>query len=283
MPAPNSARLLPSAIRRLSRALPTAPPLALVLGSGFGGVSQALNVHQRWSYSDLPGFPVGSVPGHQNEVLWGALGGVDVLILSGRAHYYEGFDLDTITLPIRALHAIGVRAVLLTNAAGGIRPGLRPGHFVALSDHINLIGANPLRGVQDHHGTCGSPFVDMTETYDVLLRRILRAAGRASGITVKEGVYLGVSGPSYETPAEIRAFAALGADVVGMSTVAEAIVARHCGMKVAGLSGITNLAAGRGAKGTRLSHQDVLAQAVSRETAARQLVTAFVQGCVGRI
>lgn len=283
MPAPNPARLVSSAIRRLSRTIPKAPPLALVLGSGFGGVAQALDVHQRWSYSVLPGFPVGSVPGHQNEVLWGALGGVDVLILSGRAHYYEGFDLDTVTRPIRALHGLGVRAVLLTNAAGGIRPGLRPGQFLALSDHINLIGANPLRGAQERYGTYGSPFVDMTETYDPGLRKILRAAGRSSGITVQQGVYLGVSGPSYETPAEIRAFEVLGADVVGMSTVAEAIVARHCGLKVAGLSGITNLAAGRGAKGSRLSHQDVLAQAVSREAAARRLVTAFVQGCVGQI
>ncbi len=283
MPAPKPDRLLPSTIRRLARAIPTVPLLAMVLGSGFGAVGRALVVRRRWSYSDLPGFPVGSVPGHQCEFLWGSLGGIDVLVLSGRAHYYEGFELDVVTLPIRALHGLGVRAVLLTNAAGGIRPGLRPGHFMAISDHINLVGTNPLRGIWETGGAGRSSFVDMTEAYDVALRRVLRNAGRALGIPVKEGVYLGVSGPSYETPAEIRAFAALGADVVGMSTVAEAIVARHCGMRVVGLSGITNLAAGRGGKGSRLSHEDVLAQAASREDSARRLVTAFVQASAGQI
>ena len=283
MPAPNPDRLFASTIRRLSRAIPTVPPLALVLGSGFGGVGRALTLKKRWSYSDLPGFPEGSVPGHQCELLWGSLGGVDVLVLSGRAHYYEGFELDAVTLPIRALQQLGVRAVLLTNAAGGIRPGLRPGHFMAISDHINLIGTNPLRGIRGSAGSSRSSFVDLTEAYDVALRRVLRIAGRALGIPVKEGVYLGVSGPSYETPAEIRAFAALGADVVGMSTVAETIVARHCGLRVVGLSGITNLAAGRGGKGNRLSHEDVLAQAASREDSAQRLVTAFVQASAGQI
>lgn len=277
MPAPHLDRLLASTVRRLARSIPKVPPLAVVLGSGFGSIGRAIDVKKSWRYEDLPGLPVGSVPGHQCELIWGGLGDVEVLVLSGRAHYYEGLDLTEVTLPIRVLHRLGVRAVLLTNAAGGIRRGLRPGHFMAISDHINMIGANPLRGARACFGRGHSTFVDMTEAYDPALRRLLRVAGRTAGISVSEGVYLGVSGPSYETPAEIRAFAALGADAVGMSTVAETIVARHCGLRVVGLSGITNLAAGLGQKGSRLSHDEVLAQATSREDAARRLVTDFVQ------
>jgi inosine/guanosine/xanthosine phosphorylase family protein len=258
------------------------PSIGIVLGSGFGGVRREMTEQRSWSYAELPGFPVGTVPGHECRLLWGTLGGVPVVVLSGRAHYYEGFDLDQVTYPVRVLAALGLKVLLLTNASGGIRAGLRPGDFMAISDHINFLGANPLRGVQrqSHFGLKGAAgFTDLTEAYDPELRQILRSAGRAAGVRVKQGVYLAVSGPSYETPAEIRAFGRWGADAVGMSTVAETIVARHCGLRVAGLSGVTNLAAGRGGKGVRLSHEDVLAQAQSRETAASRLVLEFVKKC----
>lgn len=264
---------------RLARAIGTAPLLGIVLGSGFAGVTRLIQSRRAWAYEEIPGFPVGHVPGHQCQLIHGELGGHSVLVLSGRAHFYEGYDLAQVTFPMRVLAALGVRSVLLTNAAGGIARQLLPGDFMAISDHINLLGTNPLRGALRHTGFVPegeTAFTDLSEAYDPDLLRALKEAGRREKVRVRTGVYLAVPGPSYETPAEIRSFARLGADAVGMSTVAETIVARQCGMRVAGLSCITNLAAGRGGKGARLNHEDVLAQARSREEAAGRLVAAFV-------
>jgi len=237
-------------LKKLSRLRPT---LAIVLGSGFHHVLSRLEVETEVPYGSLPGFPPVGVSGHAGQLLMGSLGGTPVMVLSGRAHFYEGHPMERVTFAVRALAAYGIRDLLLTNAAGGVNRSFRPGDFMVVTDHINLMGANPLRGAP----LPGLPrFVDLTCAYDEELRRLLCRAGQKCGTKLRSGVYLAVSGPSYETPAEIRAFARLGADAVGMSTVPETVVARQCGMKVAALSCITNLAAGRG-RGT-LSHAEVL-------------------------
>jgi purine-nucleoside phosphorylase len=230
-----------------------------------------MTIDTRVPCSKLPGFPRPGVSGHAGEVLAGNLDGTPALVLSGRAHFYEGHPMEAVTFAVRTLAEFGVRDLLLTNAAGGIHRRFRPGDFMGLSDHINLMGANPLRG---EPAPGRERFVDLTRTYDPGLLRLLRLAAGKARARFHSGVYLAVSGPSYETPAEIRAFARLGADAVGMSTVPEAIVARQCGLRVAGLSCITNLAAGRSRRA--LSHDDVLETAARvRETAAK-LVEHFV-------
>jgi purine-nucleoside phosphorylase len=256
-------------LRRLSRLRPT---LALVLGSGFHHVLRELRVDAEIAYQRLPGFPPTGVSGHAGQLLIGRLGGTPVMVLSGRAHYYEGHPMEVVTFAVRALAAYGIRDVLLTNAAGGVNRRFRPGDFMVLTDHINLMGVNPLRGA----AIAGLPrFVDLTQVYDPGLRRLLARAGRACGVKLQTGVYLAVCGPSYETPAEIRAFARLGADAVGMSTVPEAIAARQCGLRVAGVSCITNLAAGR-SRGV-LSHAEVLETAERVKNVAAVMLKRFAK------
>lgn len=255
----------------LSRLTRLRPTLALVLGSGFGHVIDRLQVEAEIPYEKLSGFPRPSVGGHQGKVIIGSFGDVPVCVLSGRAHYYEGHGMETVTFPVRVLAEFGIRDLLLTNAAGGINRRFRPGDFMCLTDHINLMGANPLRGPL---AKGRERFVDLTHAYDARLTGILRRAAKKVRLKLHSGVYIAVSGPSYETPAEIRAFACLGADAVGMSTVPEAIVARQCGLAVAGLSCITNLAAGRG--NALLSHADVLATGERVRQGAAALVEQFV-------
>jgi purine-nucleoside phosphorylase len=256
---------------RLQKACPLRPSLAIVLGSGFQHAAELLRADLALPYAEIPGFPNPSAGGHAGQLLIGKAGPTPVLILSGRAHYYEGHSMDQVTFPVRVLAECGVRALLLTNAAGGINPRFRPGDFMLITDHINAMGANPLRGPD----AAGQPrFVDLTHTYDPQLRRLLQAAARKVALRLRSGVYLAVAGPSYETPAEIRAYARLGADAVGMSTVPEAIVARQCGLSVAGLSCITNLAAGRTAR--PLSHAEVLRMGKRVKSAAGALLQSFV-------
>jgi inosine/guanosine/xanthosine phosphorylase family protein len=243
-------RPLAACVRRVARASDLRPALAVVLGSGLLGAADRLRVVATLDYTELPGFPKPGVRGHPGKLLVGLLAGQPVFILQGRAHYYEGLGMDEVVFPIRALAACGVRAVLLTNAAGAINPRFRAGDFMAVSDHINFMGINPLRGASE------SGFVDLTEAYDPALRRVVEGAGRDSGMKMRRGVYLAVTGPAYETPAEIRAFARLGADAVGMSLVPETVAARQCGLRVAGLSCLTNLAAGLGAG--EVSHEETL-------------------------
>jgi purine-nucleoside phosphorylase len=238
---------------RLKRLCRLRPTLAIILGSGFQQAVPELEVVQAIPYARLPGFPAAGGAGHAGELLSGRLAGTPLLVLRGRAHYYEGRSMAQVTFAVRALAAFGIRDLLLTNAAGAVHPRFRPGDFMLVTDHINLMGTNPLRG-RPVRGL--SSFVDLTDTYDAGLGRWLRQAARGCGIRLRGGVYLAVCGPSYETPAEIRAFARLGADAVGMSTVPEAIVARHCGMRVAAVSCLTNLAAG--ISGRELSHAEVL-------------------------
>ena len=261
-----------TAAARIGKLSRQRPALALVLGSGFHHALVKLRVRDKIPYARIPGFPKPTVSGHAGELFLGELGGTPVLVLSGRAHFYEGHPMERVTFAVRALAEFGIRDLLLTNAAGGVNRRFRPGDFMALTDHINFMGTNPLRGPSIK----GRPrFVDLTRTYDAVLRGWLREAGRKCKLKLQTGVYLAVSGPSYETPAEIEAFARLGADAVGMSTVPEAIVARQCGMKVAGLSCITNLAAGRG--GETLSHAEVLETAERVKNSAADLLEQFAK------
>ncbi len=223
----------------------------MILGSGFGSVAAAIQVETLVSFGDLPGLANPTVPGHAGEFLLGTFGGAPVIAVSGRLHPYEGHDAATVVFPVRVLAALGVRALLLTNAAGGIRQDLEPGDLVALTDHVNFAGFNPLRGCPGPHR-----FLDLTEAYSPALRHLLHHAAADAGIVLKEGIYGAMSGPSYETPAEIRCLATLGVDLVGMSTVAEVIAARHAGLEVAAVSCVTNRAAGLGG---RISHDEVLA------------------------
>ena len=260
------------AAAKLKKLSPLRPTLAIVLGSGFQHVLSVLKVDAEIPYSKLPGFPPVGVSGHSGQLLIGRLGGTPVIVLSGRTHFYEGHPMTLVTFAVRTLAAYGIRDLLLTNAAGGLNRQFRPGDFMAVTDHINLMGSNPLRGAT----LPDLPrFVDLTRAYDAGLRRLLHRAGQACGIKLRTGVYLAVSGPSYETPAEIRAFARLGADAVGMSTVPETIVARQCDLKVAAVSCITNLAAGR-SRGT-LSHAEVLETAEKVKNLAAQLLKNFAR------
>ena len=258
------------AAARLKKGSRLRPTLAIVLGSGFHHALTELRVAKKISYAKIPGFPVPSVSGHAGELYFGHLGKTPVMVLSGRAHFYEGHPMERVTFAVRALAAFGIRDLLLTNAAGGINKKFRAGDFMVLTDHINLMGANPLRGPAGP----GLPrFVDMTEVYDTKLRALLFRAGKSCNLRLQRGVYLAVSGPSYETPAEIHAFARLGADAVGMSTVPEAMVARQCGLNVAAISCITNLAAGIGKE--KLSHAEVLETAERVKTLAAKLLKYF--------
>jgi purine-nucleoside phosphorylase len=246
--------------------------IAVVLGSGFGQFRLDANVTGDLEAAEVPGFRSGSVSGHSGRVFKAVIGAIPVIGYAGRTHFYEGFSMEEITFPVRVLAALGVETLLLTNAAGGIHPKLRPGDFMVIRDHINFMGANPLRGFCQ----AGSErFVDFTTVYDLELRKALRAASRAVDRGGREGVYLAVSGPSYETPAEILAFQRLGADAVGMSTVPEAIVARQCGLRVAGLSLISNRAAGL--SGNELTHQEVIACGRSAAEPAAQIIREFVR------
>ena len=234
-----------------------APRLGIVLGSGLGGVADAVRDAIEVRYAELPGFPRPGVEGHRGRAVLGFLGGVPVAVLQGRAHVYEGASHADLATPVRALRLAGVEALVLTNAAGSLREDLSPGGLMLIADHINLTGANPLVGPNDD--ALGPRFPSLRDAYDPALRRALRDAAAGLGVALGEGVYLAVSGPSFETPAEIRAFRTLGADAVGMSTVHEAIVARHCGLRVAAVSAISNLAEGLSAE--PVTHEQTLRDA----------------------
>lgn len=229
------------------------PEIGLILGSGLGFFADdRIEVVGRLPYGEIEAFPVSTVPGHAGQFVYGRLEGKRVICMQGRFHFYEGYCMAELALPVGLMHRMGVHTLFVTNAAGGIHPDYTPGDFMMLSDHINFLGTNPLIGWQ---GDEGVRFPDMTAVYDRALRSKIRDWAKANDVDLKEGVYLATTGPSFETPAEIRAFAALGADAVGMSTVPEAIVARKFGMRVLGISCITNAAAG--ISKTELSHEEV--------------------------
>ncbi|MBX6332101.1 MAG: purine-nucleoside phosphorylase [Gemmatimonadaceae bacterium] len=248
------------------------PRTALILGSGLGDLVHYIEDPVQVPYRELPGFPPSAVAGHAGRVVAGRLAGAQVLAFAGRVHLYEGHAAATVALPVRLAHAVGARVLVVSNAAGGIRRTLRPGDLMLIRDHINLTGRNPLVGpVRDGE----TRFPDMSAPYDAELLLLLREAALAVGVPVVEGVYVAVLGPSYETPAEIRMLERLGADAVGMSTVPEVIAARALGMRVAGVSCITNPAAGIAA--APLSHADVLATSARVADAFVRLMTDFVR------
>src|SRR5712691_12476033 len=216
--------------------------VAIVLGSGLGGFDEALTESIAISYRDIPGFARATVEGHAGQLVIGKAGEVTVAAMQGRFHFYEGYDLEEVTFPIRVLKLLGVRTLVLTNAAGALNVEFVPGSLMVISDHLNLLGANPLTGPNDDR--FGPRFPDLTSVYAPELQNIVIEEARAMGLEMRRGIYAALSGPSYETPAEIHMVRTLGADAVGMSTVPEAIVARHMGMQVIGISCITNLAAG---------------------------------------
>jgi purine-nucleoside phosphorylase len=249
-----------------------APRLGIILGSGLGAVAEALEDAVTIPYTELPDFPAPSVHGHAGTLALGTLSGVSVACLQGRKHVYEGGDPGAMRGPVRALKAAGAEALFVTNAAGSLNPEVGPGSLMAISDHINMLGVNPLTGPNDE--VIGPRFPSLRDAYDPELRAVLHAAAGDLDIALAEGVYLATAGPSFETPAEIRAFRTLGADAVGMSTVPEVILARHAGMRVAAVSAITNLAEGMGSE--PLSHEQTLRYA---HQAAGYLTRLIIEFC----
>jgi purine-nucleoside phosphorylase len=249
--------------------------VGLVLGSGLGPFADSMADAFAVEYGAIPHFPASRVIGHAGRLVGGTVRGRRVLALSGRAHFYEGYDLRTVTFGVRVLSRLGIRTLILTNAAGGINTAFTSGALMVIDDHINLLGSNPLMG--PHDDRFGARFPDMTEVYSARLRAIAHDAARACQIAIQRGVYVAVHGPSYETPAEIRAFRSLGADAVGMSTVPEAIVARQMSMEVLGISCISNMAAG--VLPQPLNHDDVM----ETTRRVRQEFIALLEGVIERL
>ena len=218
------------------------PEAALVLGSGLGNFAETIRIEKTLDYREIDGFPVSTVPGHKGRFIFGYVDDLPVVIMQGRVHYYEGYSMREVTLPIRLMGLMGARVLFLTNASGGVNMGYQAGDFMMIQDHISCMIPSPLIGPNDE--TLGPRFPDMSDPYDSRLRDIIRRTAEAEQIPLKEGVYLQLTGPAYETPAEIRMARAFGADAVGMSTVCEAIAANHMGMKVCRISCITNMASG---------------------------------------
>lgn len=243
-----------SAAEFLASTLKIKPRVAVVLGSGLGAFAGALDEAQTVPYREIPGWPQSTAVGHAGKMVAGYVSGTPVIALAGRAHLYEGYTAQQAVYGVRSLAKFGVKSIVLTNAAGGINPAFAPGTLVLISDHINLQGQNPLTGPNDD--SLGPRFPDMSEAYSKRFRAIARAAGEELGLALPEGVYAALAGPNYETPAEIRYLRAIGADLVGMSTVPETIAANHMGMAVLGISCVTNFAAG--VIEQRLDHKEVL-------------------------
>ncbi len=228
------------------------PHIAIILGTGLGRLASEIDIVDAFPYADVPHFPVSTVEGHQGRLLFGRLGGQPVMALDGRFHYYEGYSMKEVTFPVRVMHELGIDTLFVSNAAGGMNPDFEIGDLMLITDHINHMPEHPLRG---KNLPTGPRFPDMSEAYDHQLLAMARDVAAEKGIRVRQGVYLGTSGPTFETPAEYKMFRILGADAVGMSTVPEVIVARHCGIRVFGVSVITDL--GVEGKIIEVSHEEV--------------------------
>ena len=247
------------AIETIRRHTSQQPAIGLVLGSGLGGLADEIDNATVIPYGDIPSWPQSTVHGHSGNLVIGELEGISVIAQQGRAHFYEGYDLSQVTFPIRVMHFMRAETVILTNAAGGLNPSYSPGDVMLINDHINIVGMvgnNPLMGLNDE--TIGPRFPGMTHTYDRELRRLARSVADQHEINLREGVYVGLSGPNYETPAEVRMLRHCGADAVGMSTVHEVLVARHAGMRVLAFSGITNAAIDTIEADADANHEEVL-------------------------
>jgi purine-nucleoside phosphorylase len=246
-----------AAVRRRTRYAPT---IGIILGSGLSALADAVEDADRIPYTEIPYWPSSTVAGHPGQLVIGRLEGQEVMVMQGRAHYYEGYSMAQVTLPVRVMQLMGISTLIVTNAAGGLNPAFHAGDLMLISDHIGLIGMvglNPLRGPNDD--TLGPRFPDMSQAYDAELRALARQVARALGLLLHEGVYICISGPSFETPADLRFLRLIGADAVGMSTVPEVIVARHGGLRVLGISGITNMARLEPAPDQPTTHDEVLA------------------------
>jgi purine-nucleoside phosphorylase len=251
------------------------PRVAVVLGSGLGGFADDFEDAVRIPYEDIPGFARSTAQGHAGRLVIGKIDQVPLLAMQGRVHYYEGYPLEQVTFPIRTFKLLGIKTLILTNAAGGINVQLTQGALMVLSDHLNLMGDNPLKGPNDSR--FGPRFPDMSAVYSPALQELVVEEARTLGVEVRRGIYCALSGPSYETPAEIHLLRNLGADAVGMSTVPEAIVARHMGIEVLGISCITNMAAGIGDE--PINHEEVMATG----DRVRSTFTQLLRSVVGRV
>jgi purine-nucleoside phosphorylase len=249
-----------------------APEIAIILGSGLAALADHVAADARIPYGTIPHFPVGSVEGHPGRLVIGTLEGRPVAVMQGRVHHYEGYSLAEVVFPVRVSSALGARLLIVTNAAGGLNRLFRAGELMVITDHINFMGSNPLIGPNEEE--LGPRFPDMVDAYDPALVQHAEAVALREGIALRKGVYVGVSGPSYETPAELRMMARWGGDAVGMSTVHEVIAARHLGMRVLGLSAITDMATGEATQ--HVTHGDVLATAKRIEPAFVRLVRRIV-------
>lgn len=229
------------------------PEIAIVLGSGLGAFGDQIQVEQTLSYHELEGFPVSTVKGHKGQFLFGYIGEVPVVLMQGRVHFYEGYTISDVVLPVRLMKLMGAHTLFLTNASGGINPAFHPGGLMMLTDHVSIFAPNPLIG--ENIEELGTRFPDMSQVYDLELQKILTDTAEENGIELFEGVYAQLTGPSFESPAEIRMLGKLGVDAVGMSTVVEAIVANHMGMRICGVSCISNMAAG--ISENPLTHEEV--------------------------
>ncbi|HYM59444.1 MAG TPA: purine-nucleoside phosphorylase [Thermoanaerobaculia bacterium] len=249
------------------------PKAGVILGSGLGNVVEAVAVESAIPYADIPGAKVSTVAGHSGRLILGHAGSLPVAIMQGRVHFYEGYSMEDVLFLARVLGRLGIKQLVVTNAAGGVNTSYRPGDLMLISDHINFMGVNPLRG--PNIDELGVRFPDMSEAYPADLRALAKDVAARQGLALQEGVYLGLSGPTYETPAEIRAFRALGADAVGMSTVPEVIAMSHMGIPVLGISCITNMAAG--ILKQKLTHQEVMDTTARVQTEFTALVLGVLE------
>ena len=254
------------------------PEIGLTLGSGLGDYAENIQIEDVLEYSDIEGFPVSTVAGHKGRFLFGYVKGVPVVAMQGRVHYYEGYPMQDVVLPVRLMGKMGVKKVILTNAAGGVNFDFRPGDLMVITDHITSLVPSPLIGPNEE--SLGTRFPDMSEVYSKRLRYVIKKAGENTGVSLREGVYVQFSGPSYETPAEIRMCRALGGDAAGMSTACEAMAARHMGLEVCGVSCITNLAAGMSDQ--PLNHKEVQETADRVASDFKRLITESI-GLMGRM
>ncbi len=250
------------------------PEVGVVLGSGLGGLANGIDIEYALPYSEIPNFPVSTVKGHQGQLLFGTTAGRKVIAMQGRFHYYEGYNMQEVTFPVRVMARLGIKTLFVSNAAGAVNPTYRVGDMMVITDHINFFPENPLRG---KNMPTGPRFPDMHEAYDRTLITLADDIARDNDIKLQHGVYLGLQGPSYETPAEYRAFHMWGADAVGMSTVPEVIVARHCGIKVFGISIITNI--GLSDVPTEATHEEVTEAANSVQPRMTKLIREMVARC----
>jgi len=250
----NAVKTVNEAVEYINERIPTIPQTALILGSGLGALVESMEDRIDMEYSLIPGWPISTAPGHAGNLVYGKIDGISVLVMQGRIHPYEGYDMEKLTFPVRVLGELGLERLIVTNASGGINYGYNPGDLVLIYDHINFQGRNPLTG--PNVSQWGPRFPDMTYAYDPELMGLASQAASKAGIQLKKGVYIAFSGPSYETPAEIRMARMMGADLAGMSTVPEVIIANHMGIKVCAISCVANYAAGMTAN--RLSEKEVL-------------------------